>query len=118
MRRSAPILIACLLALTGRFLNDRLRGAEGGPSLRSRPFAITDADRAHWAFQPVRSAVVPKGTHAIDHLLQVRRQQAGLKPNPPATPREQVRRAYLDLWGLPPSPEAVTEFERYTSTAL
>ena len=117
MRRSAPILIACLLALTGSFLNDRLRGAEGGPSLRSRPFAITDADRAHWAFQPVRSAVVPKGTHAIDHLLQVRRQQAGLKPNPPATPREQVRRAYLDLWGLPPSPEAVTEFERHPTDA-
>ena len=117
MRRSAPILIACLLALTGSFLNDRLRGAEGGPSLRSRPFAITDADRAHWAFQPVRSAVVPKGTHAIDHLLQVRRQQAGLKPSPPATPREQVRRAYLDLWGLPPSPEVVTEFERHPTDA-
>ena len=117
MRRFAPILIACLLALTGRFPNDGLRGAEGGPSLRSRPFAITDADRAHWAFQPIQSAVVPKGTHAIDHLLQVRRRSAGLQPNPPATPREQVRRAYLDLWGLPPSPEVVTEFERHPTDA-
>ena len=117
MRRSAPILIACLLALTGSFLNDGLRGAEGGPSLRSRPFAITDADRAHWAFQPIQSAVVPKGTHAIDHLLQVRLRQAGLQSSPPATPREQVRRAYLDLWGLPPSPEVVTEFERHPTDA-
>jgi len=117
MRRSAPILIACLLALTRSFLNDGLRGAEGGPSLRSRPFAITDADRAHWAFQPIPSAVVPKGTHAIDHLLQVRLRSAGLQPNPQATPREQVRRAYLDLWGLPPSPEVVTEFERHPTDA-
>jgi hypothetical protein len=117
MRRSAPILIACLLALTGSFLNDGLRGAEGGPSLRSRPFAITDADRAHWAFQPIQSAVVPKGTHAIDRLLQVRLWSSGLQPNPPATPREQVRRAYLDLWGLPPSPEVVTEFERHPTDA-
>jgi len=117
MRRSAPILIACLLALTSSFPDDRLRGAEGGPSLRSRPFVITDADHAHWAFQPVRSAVVPKGTHAIDHLLQVRLRSAGLKPSPPATPREQVRRAYLDLWGLPPSPEVVTEFERHPTDA-
>jgi hypothetical protein len=117
MRRSAPILIACLLALTGSFLNDGLRGAEGGPSLRSRPFAITDADRAHWAFQPIQSAVVPKGTHAIDRLLQVRLRQAGLQSSPPATPREQVRRAYLDLWGLPPSPEVVTEFERHPTDA-
>jgi hypothetical protein len=117
MRRSAPILIACLLALTGSFLNDGLRGAEGGPSLRSRPFVITDADRAHWAFQPVQSAVVPKGSQPIDHLLQVRLRQAGLQPNPPATPREQVRRAYLDLWGLPPSPEVVTEFERHPTDA-
>jgi hypothetical protein len=117
MRRSAPILIACLLALTGSFLKDGLRGAEGGPSLRSRPFAITDADRAHWAFQPIQSAVVPKGTHAIDRLLQVRLRSSGLQPNPPATPREQVRRAYLDLWGLPPSPEVVTEFERHPTDA-
>jgi hypothetical protein len=117
MRRSAPILIACLLALTGSFLNDGLRGAEGGPSLRSRPFVITDADRAHWAFQPVQSAVVPKGSQPIDHLLQVRLRQAGLQSSPPATPREQVRRAYLDLWGLPPSPEVVTEFERHPTDA-
>ena len=117
MRRSAPILIACLLALTGSFLNDGLRGAEGGPSLRSRPFVITDADRAHWAFQPVQSAVVPKGSQPIDHLLQVRLRQAGLQSSPPATPREQVRRAYLDLWGLPPSPEVVTEFERLPTDA-
>jgi hypothetical protein len=117
MRRSVPILTAFLLALSGNFSIAQLRGAEVGPSLRPRPFTIADSDRAHWAFQPVRSAVAPKGTHPIDHLLQVRLRQAGVNPNPPATPREQVRRAYLDLWGLPPSPEVVAEFERHPTDA-
>lgn len=117
MRRSALIFTVYLLALTGCFCQVWLQGAEGGPPLRPRPFSITDADRTHWAFQPVRSVVLPKGAHPIDHLLQVRRRQAGLQPNPPATPREQVRRAYLDLWGMPPSPEEVAEFQRHPTDA-
>ena len=40
----------------------------------------------------------PLGAQPIDHLLHVRLRSAGLQPNPPAAPREQVRRAYLDGW--------------------
>ena len=116
MRPSLFILVATLLALAiGRAIP--LRAADGGPALRPRPFALTDADRAHWAFQPVRPPKLPPGVPAIDHLVQLRLKEAGLKPNPPATPREQVRRAHLDLWGLPPSPEAVAEFERHPTDA-
>jgi len=111
------ILRCCLLILAGGFWISVAGAGDGGPSLRSRPFSITEADRAHWAFQAVRPPKLPPGVPAIDHLVQLRLKESGLKPNPPATPREQVRRAYLDLWGLPPSPEAVAEFERHPTDA-
>ena len=40
-----------------------------------------------------------------------------LRMNPPATPRELVRRAYFDLLGLPPTPEDVAAFERNPTDA-
>ena len=44
-------------------------------------------------------------------------EEKGLTMSRPASPREQVRRAYFDLWGLPPSPEAVADFEREPTDA-
>ena len=78
-----------------------------GPKLRSRPFTVTEADKKWWAFQPVKR---PQGT--IDSLVQAKLTPKGLTLSPPATPREQVRRLYFDLWGLPPSPEEVAAFEK------
>ena len=37
---------------------------------------------------------------------------AGLRPSPRAAPKVLARRAYLDLWGLPPTYEAVVTFAR------
>ncbi|HEX2475715.1 MAG TPA: DUF1549 domain-containing protein, partial [Lacipirellulaceae bacterium] len=98
-------------------------GPSRGPKLRSRQFTLTDADRNYWAFQPVTAPIVStddSGTqsrHPIDALLLEKLQEKGLAMNAPASPREQVRRAYFDLWGLPPSPEAVAEFEREPTDA-
>jgi hypothetical protein len=94
-----------------------------GPKLRSREFKLTDADRGYWAFQPVTFPTIPvdsSGTssrHPIDALLLAKLEEKGLAMSRPATPREQVRRAYFDLWGLPPSPEAVASFEREPTDA-
>ena len=114
MRSRAALFAAGLLLLPG--LPGRAESSPGtpetGPVLRPRPFSITGADRAHWAFVPVRAPATPAGVHPVDHLVAARWAAAGLRPNPPATPREQVRRAHLDLWGLPPTPEVVAEFER------
>ena len=40
------ILRCCLLILAGGFWISVARAGDGGPSLRSRPFSITEADRA------------------------------------------------------------------------
>jgi hypothetical protein len=81
-------------------------------SPRQREPQITDQDRAHWAFQPLHRPTVPPGANPIDAFVLAQLRAKGLAPNPPATPRELVRRAYFDLTGLPPTPEEVTAFEK------
>jgi len=95
------------------------RGAplpEGGTATAaSRPrkeFQITEADRTHWAFQPLQRPLVSSGSHPIDTLVDATLQAQGLQRNPEATPRELVRRVYFDLLGLPPAPEAVAAYEQ------
>jgi hypothetical protein len=93
-------------------------GEQTGPPLRKGKFALTDEDRAWWSFQPVKRPAVPvlksasAGTMPIDAFVLSRLEEKKLRINPPATRRELIRRAYFDLIGLPPSPEAVAAFER------
>ncbi|MEX2168362.1 MAG: PSD1 and planctomycete cytochrome C domain-containing protein [Pirellulales bacterium] len=92
------------------------RAPSTGPKLRSRVFKLSDADRKYWAFQPVIRPVVSASNiteprNLIDTFVLAKLEEQGLAMNPEATPREQVRRAYFDLWGLPPSPEEVATFE-------
>ena len=93
-----------------------------GPKLRGRVFEITAEDKAYWAFQPiaipefdVSESVLPAAAK-IDILVRRGSEPLpGVSLGPPATPRELVRRATFDLWGLPPTPEAVAAFERTPS---
>ena len=57
--------------------------------------------REWWAFQPLK-AVEGKD---IDSFIRAKLAEKGLAPNGPAPRRTLVRRAYLDLLGVPPSPE-------------
>jgi hypothetical protein len=89
-----------------------------------KPFVETDPDawtkklipaeaKKHWAYQPLpRTVANPKPTvaHPIDGFLQAKLEAAGLQPNPRADKRTLIRRAYLDLIGLPPTPEQVAAF--------
>ena len=92
-------------------------GTSGGPRLRSGAFVIADEDRAYWAFQPVQRPAVPAGVNAIDFLMDAKLQAKGLQRAEMASPRDLVRRAYFDLWGLPPSPEEVAAFVREPTDA-
>ncbi len=66
--------------------------------------------RAHWAYQMPKSSGKP-----VDALLAARLASKNLKPQPEAEPELWLRRVYLDLIGLPPTPEQITAFLKDTS---
>jgi mono/diheme cytochrome c family protein len=76
---------------------------------------ITPEQRAYWAFKlPVQKTppVVSKAelSHPIDRFLETTRAEKKLVAAPRADKRTLIRRAYLDLIGLPPSPADVEAF--------
>jgi mono/diheme cytochrome c family protein len=83
--------------------------ARGGP-------VITTEDRNFWAFQPPRRPPVPgvKQQHLvrnpIDAFLLQKLEEKNLAYSPQADPLVLLRRAYLDLTGMPPSPAEVALF--------
>ena len=87
--------------------------------LEERP--ITPEERQYWAFQPPKRVTPPRATlpawnkNPIDAFLFSAMKAKGLKPSPRADRRTLMRRAYLDLTGLPPSPEEVAAFEKDTA---
>ena len=64
--------------------------------------------QGHWAFQLPRKATapaIPAGGNAIDGFVAATLAEKGLTPNPEADRATLLRRAALDLTGLPPSEE-------------
>ena len=78
--------------------------------MEERP--ISEEERNYWAFRaPVRAAVPENGARdPVDAFLRDALARKGLKPSPAADRRTLIRRAYLDLTGLPPSPAQVNAF--------
>jgi hypothetical protein len=78
--------------------------------------SIPQGPKSHWAYQPPVRAEVPPVNSAewsgnpIDAFIYIRLQQAGLQPVPLADRETQLRRIYLDLIGLPPSPSQQRDF--------
>ncbi|MFN9217676.1 MAG: PSD1 and planctomycete cytochrome C domain-containing protein [Planctomyces sp.] len=77
---------------------------------------------AHWAFQPPLKAPLPAaaptvtaasahpGSAAIDSFISDKLRSAGITPLPAADKPTLLRRAYLDLIGLPPTPAELSAF--------
>ncbi len=63
---------------------------------------VSDEDRKWWSFQPLAKLTPPAGANPIDAFLLMAAAPKRLALNPPADARTLVRRATLDLTGLPP----------------
>lgn len=83
------------------------------PSLEGPLF--TEEEKRFWAFVPPQRPHMPR-VHddwiqsPVDSFVLARLESAGLKPAPPASKRELVRRTYFDLTGLPPTPDQAAAF--------
>jgi hypothetical protein len=68
----------------------------------------------HWAYVPPKLPPLPAGTknttNAVDAFVNAKLADEAVKPNPPAPPSQLVRRLYLDVIGLPPTPAEVDAF--------
>ena len=92
--------------------------AEPASNIRRPGYQVTDVDRDHWAFRPLKRPTVPTVADArgpIDAFVRAGLDANGLKPNPPASKHELIRRATYDLTGLPPTPAEVEAFEADSS---
>jgi hypothetical protein len=84
-------------------------------------YTITTEQRNFWSFQPLKSVQPPAikdpalaklAKTDIDRFVLAKLEQEKLKPVRPASKHELIRRATLDLTGLPPTPEEVEAFEK------
>jgi hypothetical protein len=104
----------------------------------AKAFVISEADRAHWAFQPVKRPAMPGGaaspkrpefqpansrqsqagsesqphlpSNPIDAFIRARLAKEGLAPSAPASRETLIRRVTFDLIGLPPTPAEIDAF--------
>jgi hypothetical protein len=68
----------------------------------------------HWSFVPPKRPNVPKtigpSNNPIDAFVRNRLEREGLRASPEADRYTLIRRVYLDLIGIPPTPEEVDAF--------
>ncbi len=93
--------------------------AAGAPSTASTPAmtaAVTDKDREFWSFQPPKRPAVPAvkngaiARNPIDRFLLAKLEAKGLGFSPEADKLTLLRRAHLDLTGIPPTPAEIRDY--------
>jgi hypothetical protein len=71
---------------------------------------------AIWSFQPLKRPPVPEVKkqgwvrNPIDNFVLARLEKEGVQPSPEAAKATLLRRVYLDVTGLPPSPRELDDF--------
>ena len=105
MKRGRAVSLSALVACTFSLL-----GAAETPA--NKVPAVT---RQYWAFQPPVRSVAPQTFSfwirtPVDAFVWETLQRNGLKPSQDAVKERLLRRLYLDLTGLPPTPEQASSF--------
>ena len=83
--------------------------------------SFTDEELAWWALQPLQNVALPTNPNdtwsksPIDHFVHRKLTENNLEPAPQANKRVLIRRLYLDLIGLPPTPKEVDAYLSDTS---
>jgi mono/diheme cytochrome c family protein len=95
---------------------DQLTAKGGAAKHKEKGGVITEEAKRYWAFQPVKRPAAPRVKNPawvktpIDAFVLAKLDEKNLSPVRPADRAALVRRAYYDLWGLPPTPEQVDAF--------
>ena len=104
------------LAICAACLAVTLHAAPSRDADSSPADLFTPEQRAYWAFQPPERPPEPRTEapawirNPIDAFVQERLAASGLQPAPTADKITLIRRATLDLTGLPPTPAEVRAF--------
>jgi mono/diheme cytochrome c family protein len=91
------------------------RAGTGAVTTGRSELTVSDEDRRHWAFQPLRKVDLPAAPAGrvrtpIDRFILAGLAAKRLTPAPPADARILIRRVTFDLTGLPPTPDEVEAF--------
>jgi hypothetical protein len=97
------------------------RTASAATSSKEGKYVISAERRNFWSFLPLKTPDEPHVTDTkwpktgIDRFVLARLETEGIKPVAPASKHDLLRRAYLNLTGLPPTPEDQAAFEKDNS---
>ena len=86
------------------------------PVSKTKQFTVSPEQRKFWSFQPLREPELPQvkekswAKTSIDRFVLAKLESEGMKPVALADRRTLIRRATLDLIGLPPTPEEIDAF--------
>ena len=117
MPRDGPSLSDAEVAAVGAWIDGGAHW-DDGPTVavvagRDVTEELPPGAREAWAFQLPVAGTVPTALpfeHPVDRFLEQARRAQGLTAAPRADRRTLLRRAHLDLIGLPPTPEETAEF--------
>lgn len=81
---------------------------------QSTAMQVTPSDREFWSFKSLADPKPPVISHSqikndLDHFTFSKLAEQNLTPNPQASDSVRIRRAYLSVIGLPPSPQQLKD---------